>query len=119
MKANLPKGIGGGPSNMQGMIKQAQKLQEQMEEKQAELAEREYDVKAGGGMVTVKITGRRVVRNIEINPEIVDPDDIETMQDIIVAAVNEAIRRVDEDSEKEMSAITGNVPGMGNIPGLF
>lgn len=115
MKARLPKGMGGGPQNMNNMIRQAQKMQEDMATLQQELEEREYEVSAGGGVVTVKINGKREVLAIDIEPEIVDPDDIETLSDILIAAVNEAIKKVDEVSESEMSKITGQM----NIPGLF
>ncbi len=115
MKARLPKGMGGGPQNMNSMIRQAQKMQEDMATLQAELEEREYDISAGGGVVNVKINGKREVLSIDIDPEIVDPDDIETLSDILVAAVNEAIKKVDSTSEEEMSKITGQM----NIPGMF
>ena len=115
MKARLPQGVGGGPQNMQAMIKQAQKMQEDMAALQEELDAREYEVKAGGGMVEVKINGKREILSVSIKPEIVDPDDIETMEDIIVAAVNEAIKRVDSTNEAEMSKMTS---GFG-MPGLF
>ena len=107
MKARLPKGVGG-PTNMQGMIKQAQKMQEEMEAKQAELDVMEYEV-------TVKINGKQEVQSITIKPEVVDPDDIETLSDILVAAVNEAIKKVSETNNEAMSKITGGM----NIPGLF
>ena len=118
MKAKLPKGVGGGPTNMQSMIKQAQKIQEDMAALQDDLDSREYDVKAGGGAVTVKINGKLEVLSIAIEPEIVDPDDIETLSDILTAAVNEAIKKVNTVNSEEMSKVTGglNVPGM---PGLF
>ncbi len=118
MKAMLPKGMGGGPGNMQSMIKQAQKMQEDMEAKRAELDEREYEIKAGGGVVSVKINGKLEVENISIEPDIVDPDDIETLSDVLTAAVNEAIKKVTSTNEEEMGKITGamNLPGM---PGLF
>ncbi|MBQ7923378.1 MAG: YbaB/EbfC family nucleoid-associated protein [Clostridia bacterium] len=115
MKARLPKGVGGGPGNMQGMIKQAQKMQEEMEAKQAELDEREYEIQAGGGVVSVKINGKLEVQSIDIQPEVVDPDDIETLSDILVAAVNEAIKKVSETNNAEMGKITGSL----NMPGLF
>ena len=108
MKANIPKGLGG-PANMQGMIRQAQKMQEQMTELQSELDSREYEVKAGGGAVTI------LIKQLTIEPEIVDPDDIETLTDILTAGFNEAIKRVEETNQKEMESITGNV----SIPGLF
>lgn len=114
MKANIPKGLGG-PQNMQGMIRQAQKMQEQMTELQEQLDSREYEVKAGGGAVTVVITGKKEIKSLNIAPEIVDPDDIETLTDVLTAAFNEAIKRVDETNQKEMSAITGDL----SIPGLF
>lgn len=110
MRANVPKG----PS-MNEMLRQAQKMQADMQEKQAELDEKVYDISAGGGVVKVKISGKKEILNIEISPEIVDPDDIETLQDIIVAAVNEAIKKVDSTNEAEMNKITG---GLG-MPGMF
>ena len=100
---------------MNSMIKQAQKMQENMEALQAELDAREYTVQAGGGMVTVVITGTKQIKTIEIKPDIVDPEDIETLQDIIVAAVNEAIKKVEDTNAAEMQKITGNV----SLPGLF
>lgn len=118
MKAKLPKGVGGGPSNMQSMIKQAQKIQDDMTALQEQLDAREYEIKAGGGVVTVKINGKLEVLSIDISPEIVDPDDIETLTDIVTAAVNEAIKKVNEVNSEEMGKVTGglNLPGM---PGLF
>lgn len=115
MKARIPKGMGGGPQNMNAMIKQAQKMQEDMENLQAELDEREYEISAGGGMVTLKINGKREILSIDIKPEIVDPDDTETLADIITAAVNEAIKRVDDTNSAEMSKITGSM----GMPGMF
>ena len=115
MKARLPKGIGGGPSDMNAMIRQAQKMQENMTAKQAELDELEYDVSAGGGMVGVKINGKKEIINIEIKQEIVDPDDIETLQDIIVAAVNEAYKTVEAANEAELEKVTGSL----GVPGMF
>lgn len=115
MKANIPKGMGGGPQNMQAMLRQAQKMQEDMAAKQEELNAREYDVSAGGGVVNVKINGKREILAIDLKPEIVDPDDIETLSDILVAAVNEAIKRVEDTNSAELNKITGPM----NIPGLF
>ena len=86
-----------------------------MEALQADLDEREYDISAGGGVVGVKINGKKEILDIDIKPEIVDPDDIETLSDILVAAVNEAIKRVEDTNNAEMSKITGNV----GLPGLF
>ena len=118
MKARLPKGMGGGPQNMQSMIRQAQKMQEDMEKAQAELDVREYETQAGGGAVKVKINGKREILAIDLKPEIVDPDDIETLSDILVAAVNEAIKRVDTTNADELNRITGQV-NLPNIPGLM
>ena len=115
MKAHLPQGFGGGPSNMQGVIKQAQKMQERMAELQAELDEREYDFTVGGGMITIKMNGKKEMQSIEIKPEVVDPDDIEMLQDLIVAGVNEAISSIEKNNNDEMSKVTGNL----NIPGMF
>lgn len=114
MRANYPKGLGG-PQNMNGMMKQVQKMQEEMTALQTELEEREYEVSAGGGMVKVKINGKREILHIDIRPDIVDPDDIETLSDVVTAAVNEAIKKVDSTSESEMQKITGGL----NIPGLL
>ena len=115
MKAHLPQGFGGGPSNMQGVIKQAQKMQERMAELQAELDEREYDFTVGGGMITIKMNGKKEMQSIEIKPEVVDPDDIEMLQDLIGAGVNEAISSIEKTNNDEMSKVTGNL----NIPGMF
>ena len=115
MRANIPKGMGGGMGNMQSMIRQAQKMQEDMAAKQEELNAREYDVSAGGGVVTVKINGKKEILSINLEPEIVDPDDIETLSDILVAAVNEAIKRVDDTNNSELNKITGAM----NFPGMF
>ena len=115
MKARLPQGMGGGPSNMNAMLRQAQKMQEDMQAMQAELEGREYECAAGGGMVKVKINGKKEILSVEIAPEIVDPDDVETLQDIVVAAVNEAIKTVENDSASEMQKITGAM----NLPGMF
>ncbi len=115
MKVRLPKGVGGGPQDMGAMLKQAQKMQEDMATLQAELDEKEYDVSAGGGVVNIKIKGTKEILSIDIKPEIVDPDDIETLSDILVAAVNQAIKRVEEANSSEMGAITGNL----GLPGVF
>ena len=115
MRANVPKGMGGGPQNMQAMIRQAQKMQEDVAAKQEELDAREYEIKAGGGVVTVKINGKKEILSIDISPELVDPDDIETLSDILVAGVNEAIKRVEETNSSEIEKITGAMA----MPGLF
>ena len=115
MKAHLPQGFGGGPSNMQGVIKQAQKMQERMAELQAELDEREYDFTVGGGMITIKMNGKKEMQSIEIKPEVVDPDDIEMLQDLMVAGLNEAFSSIEKTNHDVMSKVTGIL----NIPGMF
>lgn len=115
MKVRLPKGMGGGPQDMNTMIRQAQKMQESMTEKQAELAALEYEFSAGGGMVSVKINGKKEILNISIKPELVDPEDVETLQDVIVAAVNEAYKSVESKNAAEMEKITGAL----SLPGMF
>ena len=115
MKVRLPQGMGGGPSNMQSMLKQAQKMQEDMARTQAELEEREYEVAAGGGVINVKINGKKEILSVKIEPEVVDPDDVETLEDLIVAAMNEAIKKVESDSAAEMQKITGGM----SLPGMF
>lgn len=114
MKVRIPQGMGGA-QNMQAMIK---KMQEDMVNTQAELEAREYDIAAGGGVINVKINGKKEILSVKLDPEIVDPDDIETLEDLITAAVNEAIKKVESTSAEEMQKITGslNIPG---IPGLF
>ena len=115
MKVRLPKGMGGGPQDMNSMLKQAQKMQDDMAALQEELETREYEVSAGGGVVVIKINGKKEVQSIDIKPEIVDPDDIETLSDVLIAAVNEAIKTVEDEHNKEMGKITG---GLG-LPGMF
>ena len=102
-------GMGGmGGINM-NMIKQAQKMQQDMARMQAELEEKEYTAQAGGGMVEAVVTGKRVVKSIKVDPEAVDPDDVEMLQDLIVAAVNEALRAAENDVAASMQSITGGL----------
>ena len=116
MKARLPQGYGGGgPGNMQSMLKQAQKMQEDMARLQEELDAREYTATAGGGAVTAVVDGKHKVKSLEIKPEVVDPEDVEMLADLVAAAVNEAIRQAVETSETEMAKITS---GAGR-PGMF
>ena len=107
--------MGGGPQNMGAMLKQAQKMQEDMANLQEELDSREYDVSVGGGVINVKITGKKEILSIDMKPEVVDPDDIETLSDLLVAAVNEAIKKVEDTNASEMQKITGDL----SVPGLF
>ncbi|MBR5448741.1 MAG: YbaB/EbfC family nucleoid-associated protein [Clostridia bacterium] len=115
MKVRIPQNQGGG---MQNMLKQAQKMQEDMQIKQAELEAKEYDVSAGGGVIDVKINGKREILSVKLAEEIVDPDDIETLEDLIIAAINEAIKTVDADAAEEMAKITGSM-GIPGMPGMF
>ena len=116
MKVRLPQNNGAG--NMQAMIK---KMQEDMVAKQEELEAREYEVSAGGGVVSVKINGKKEILSVKLAEEVVDPDDIETLEDLVVAAVNEAIKKVESEASDEMSKLTGglNIPGLGGLGGLF
>lgn len=115
MKARLPKGMGGGPSNMNSMIRQAQKMQEDMEKLSAELDEKEYSAASGGGAVKVSVTGKGRLTSVEISPEVVDPEDIEMLCDLVMAAANEALRTAEDDKNERMESITGGM----NIPGMF
>ena len=106
---------GGMPGNMANLMKQAQRMQRQMEEQQKELETKEFTATAGGGAVEVTVTGKREVTKVK--PEIVDPEDIEMLEDLIVAATNEALRQVEEESGAAMSKLTG---GLGSgMPGMF
>lgn len=109
-------GFPGGMGNMNNMIKQAQKMQKDMMKMQEELEQRQIESSAGGGAVTVVVTGKKELVSINIKPEVVDPDDVEMLQDLILAAVNEAIRKAEEMVSGEMSKLTG---GLGLPGGLF
>ena len=113
-KGGFRGGMPGG-MNQAAMMKQAQKLQQQMLQMQQEQEAKTYTAKAGGGMVSATVSGRHELVNLEINPEAVDPDDVEMLQDMIIAAVNEATRAADTDAANNMSRLTG---GMG-LGGLF
>ena len=115
MKARLPQGYGGGPGNMQSMLKQAQKMQEDMQNAQAELEAKEYTATSGGNMVSATVNGKHELIGLSINPDVVDPDDVDMLEDLVTAAVNEAIRAAVSDSEARMGAITGGM----NLPGMF
>ncbi len=99
------------PGNMNNLMKQAQRMQKQMEEKTKELEEKEWEASAGGGAVTVKISGKKEITEVTLDKDVVDPDDIEMLQDLIMAAVNEAIRKVEDESAEAMGAITGGLSG--------
>lgn len=113
-KGGFPRGMGGG-ANMNQMLKQAQKMQEQMLKMQEEMENKTFEATAGGGAVKVVVDGKREVKEVILAPEVVDPDDVEMLQDLIVAAVNEGMRKVEADSSAQLGSITGGL----NIPGLF
>lgn len=112
-RGGFPGMMGG--ANMQQLARQAQKLQQQMTKMQEELDAREFEATSGGGMVTAKVNGKRELLAISIKPEAVDPDDVEMLEDMVMAAVNEALRTAADTVEREMGKLTG---GMG-MPGLF
>ena len=104
---------GGMPGNMNNLMKQAQKMQKQMEENQKALEEKEFTAAAGGGAVEVTVSGKKEVTKVKLAEEVVDPDDIEMLEDLIVAATNEAFRQAEEDSSQMMSQLTGGLGGLG------
>ena len=103
------------PGNMNNILKQAQKMQENMQKMQEELETEEVEASVGGGAVTVKVNGKKEVVDITIKPEVVDPEDIEMLQDLVLSAVNEALRSVDDMQSSQMNKVTGGM----NIPGLL
>ena len=100
---------GGMPGNMNNLMKQAQRMQRQMEERTKEMEEKEFEASAGGGVVTVKVSGKKEVISVKLSEEVVDPDDIETLEDLIVAATNEALRKMDEENTQMMQQLTGEI----------
>ena len=113
MKVRLPNN--GGAGNMQQMLAKAQKMQADMQTLQADLEQREYSASSGGGMVEVTVDGKHLVKSLKINPDIIDPEDSEMLEDLITVAINEAISNAIKTAEEEMGAITGGL----NMPGLF
>ena len=116
----MAKGLGGrGMAGMGGvnrnMLKQAQKMQQDMMRMQQELQEKEYEAKAGGGVVSATVNGKHELKNLTIDPEAVDPEDVDMLQDMVLAAVNDALEQAEQMASKQMSAVTGGL----NIPGLF
>lgn len=104
-----------GMANMQGMMKKVQKMQQDMLKMQEELKNRTVEATAGGGAVTVVVTGRKTVEKVTIAPSAIDPEDVEMLEDLVTTAINEAMRKVDEMTEKEMGKITGGM----KLPGMF
>lgn len=109
---------GGMPGNMNNIMKQAQRMQKQMEEQQKEFETKEFTAAAGGGAVEVTVTGKREITSVKLSPDVVDPDDIEMLEDLVMAAVNEALRKVDEESTANMNKLAGGLGNMG-IGGLM
>ncbi|MCC8111124.1 MAG: YbaB/EbfC family nucleoid-associated protein [Ruminococcus sp.] len=115
MKARLSKQNQGGAQNMNAMIRQAQKMQDDISALQEDIEARSFTATSGGGAVSVTVSGKKTIESLEIKPEVVDPEDIEMLQDLIISAVNEAIGQVEDITETEMSKVTGGV----SLPGLF
>ena len=109
MKARLPEGYGKGPGNMASMMRQAQKMQDEMAKAQEELAATEYTASVGGGAVEATVTGKKELKALSIKPEVVDPEDIEMLQDLVISAVNEALRNAEDDHNARMEKITGGL----------
>ncbi|MGL4849897.1 MAG: YbaB/EbfC family nucleoid-associated protein [Clostridium sp.] len=111
----MAKGGFPGMGNMNNLMKQAQQMQKKMEQMQKDMEEKEFEASVGGGAVTVKANGKKEVLGIKINPEVVDEDDVEMLEDLVLSAVNEVLRKVDEETSSQMGQVTGGM----NIPGLF
>ncbi len=114
MRAGKKPG-GGGQANMQKQMQQMQAMQRQMEEVQAELEKKEIEATAGGGAISVTVNGKKEIVSIKIKPEVVDPDDVEMLEDLVMVAANEALRQIEEISQSEMGKLTGGL----SIPGLL
>ena len=116
MKARVP-GMQKGGGNMNAMLQKAQQMQQDMADLQADLDNREYTATAGGGLIEVTVTGKHEIKLLKINPDAVDPDDVEMLEDLITVAVNEAISNAAKTADQEMGAITAglNIPGMGGL----
>ena len=113
-KSRIPMGMGMG-GNMNSMIKQAQKMQQDMMKMQEEMEQTEFEATSGGGVVTVKMSGKKELVSVSIKPEAVDPDDVEMLEDLILTALNDVLSKVDSANANKMNSITGGL----NIPGLF
>ena len=115
MKARLPKQNMGGAQNINAMIRQAQNMQDEITTLQEDIENREFSATSGGGAVSVVVTGKKTIKSLTINKEVVDPEDVEMLQDLVISAINEAVNQVESTTETEMSKITGGV----SLPGLF
>lgn len=111
-RGGFPGGGMGMPGNMNNLMKQAQKMQRQMEESQKELEEKEYTAAAGGGAVEITVSGKKEIVKVKLAEEVVDPDDIEMLEDLIVAATNEALRKMEEENSAMMEQLTGGLGGL-------
>lgn len=114
-KGGFPGGRFPGGGNMNQMIKQAQKMQEQMQKAQDEMEVAEFEATVGGGAVTARVSGKKMLTALTISPEAVDPEDVEMLQDLVISAVNEAVKKAEEAAVNSMTRLTGGI----NIPGLF
>lgn len=112
-RGGFPGGFGGG--NINNLMKQAQAMQKQMEEMQKEVEAAEFEASVGGGAISVRVNGKKEVLGINIKPEVVDPDDVEMLEDLVLSAVNEALKKADEETSNKMGKLTGGL----NIPGMF
>lgn len=111
-------GYGGGmPGNMNNLMKQAQKMQRQMEEQQKELEEKEFISTVGGGAVKIVMNGKREIKSLELDPDAVDPEDVETLQDLLIAAFRDVLKQVDEEMASQMNSLTGGLGGLGGLGG--
>ena len=115
MKARLPKQNMGGAQNLNAMIRQSQKMRDEITTLQEDIENREFSATSGGGAVSVVVTGKKIIKSLTINKEVVDPEDVEMLQDLVISAINEAVNQVESTTETEMSKITGGV----SLPGLF
>lgn len=115
MKSRLPQGMGGGAQNMNNMIKQAQNMQNKITEVQEDIENREFSTTVGGGAVEVVMSGKKEIKTLSIKPEVVDPEDIEMLQDLIISAFNDTVKQIEDITEKEMEVVTGGI----SVPGLF
>ena len=116
MKARLPQGYGSSGMNPNNMLKQVQKVQADMQKAQEELEQKEYTSSVGGGAVEITMTGKKSVTSVKISPDVVDPEDTEMLEDLITAAVNDVISKIETESAETMQSLSGSMP---SIPGLF
>ena len=110
-RGGFPGGMGFGGMNINNLMKEAKKMQADLEKTQSEIASKDFEASAGGGAIEVKVSGAKVIKEIKINPEVVDPEDVEMLQDLIITCINEALRKVDDEQSSQM--------GKFNIPGIM